>query len=267
MKQSLLEKLRKYFSDDMSVVLAFLFGSHACGAEGDKSDLDIAVYLNDLSQESRIWQELAPICEKELDLVVLNEAPATLISSVIKTGLPLVIKDRLLYLRLYLDKTLEAEDFAHFVVDYMRIYQRSQSLNPEDRTRILERIQFVQSELADIERFRLLSMDEYEENRPKRREVERWAENIMNATIDIAKIILASERKDIPKTYEESLRELAIFAGFDSKKAMRFSYFARFRNLLAHEYFDLLYKQLRQFIDEFPVLYKDISLFLKRYLT
>ena len=50
-------------------------------------------------------------------MILLNDAPATLISNVFKTGIPLVIKDRRLYWDLYLTKSLEAKDFSHFAED------------------------------------------------------------------------------------------------------------------------------------------------------
>ena len=61
-------------------------------------------------------------------LVVLNSAPATLVSNIAKTGIPMAIKDRGLYWDEYLAKSLEAEDFAEFVQSFWKIYVRSKSL-------------------------------------------------------------------------------------------------------------------------------------------
>jgi len=136
-----IERLRKYFEEEENVLLAFIFGSSARGAEGEDSDLDIGVYLRNKTEEDEIWRDISRIVEQEIDLVVLNDAPATLISNVFKTGIPLVIKDRILYWDLYLSKSLEAEDFLEFAESYWRIYSRSTSLTPEDKVRLLERIQ------------------------------------------------------------------------------------------------------------------------------
>ena len=134
----MIDLLKRYFERRGDVALAFLFGSSARGLDGRDSDVDIAIYLTEKGEEDRIWREVSRILEREVDLVLLNDAPATLISKVFKTGIPLVIKDRRLYWDLYLTKTLEAEDFSQFAEDYWKIYSRSTSLIPEDKARLLE---------------------------------------------------------------------------------------------------------------------------------
>ena len=133
-----IEELKKYFKEKENVLLAFIFGSSARGIEGEDSDLDIAVYLKNKTEEDKIWCEIGKIVDWDIDLVVLNDAPATLISNVFKTGIPLVTKDKKLYWNLYLGKSLEAEDFLEFAESYWRIYSRSASLIPEDKGRLLE---------------------------------------------------------------------------------------------------------------------------------
>jgi predicted nucleotidyltransferase len=194
-------ELKRYFEEKENVILAFAFGSSVRGFAGEDSDLDIGVYLINRGEEDEIWREISKIAEREIDLIVLNNSPESLISNVFKTGIPLVIKDRKIYWDLYLAKTLEAEDFSEFAEGYWKIYSRSASLIPEDKTRLLERIQFLESEYHEIEGFNKLTFEEYREDKIKRRNIERWTENIINATVDIAKIILASEKKEIPKTY------------------------------------------------------------------
>lgn len=265
MEKDKVQQLKDYLAKNQTVSLAFLYGSTAKGRQTDESDVDLAVYLQDTTQENRIWQEVSKIVGQEVDLVVLNNAPATLTANVFKTGLPLAIKNRVLYWNLYLDKTLEAEDFADFVQSYWQIYQRSRSLIPEDRTRFLERLEFLTSEMVELEKFRAITQKQYQENKPTRRELERWTENIINALIDCAKIILASRKKAMPKTYEEALRELALMAGLDEGQALRLSSLARLRNILAHEYLDILYDRIKIFLDELPKLYEQIAEFLKKF--
>lgn len=263
--QDKLEKSRKYFQDKENVVLAFIFGSSAKGIAGEDSDLDIGVYLKDKKEEDEIWREISKVTGKEVDLVVLNDAPASLISNVLKTGIPLVVKDRNLFWDIYLTKTLEAEDFSEFVESYWKIYQRSGSLAPEDKTRLIERIQFLESEFQEIDSFKDLTLGEYQKDKVKRRNIERWTENIINATIDIAKIILASEKKEILKTYEESLLKFGLFAGLEDEEAEKISTFTRLRDILAHEYLDILYKRIKNFITDSQPIYDKIFNFLSRY--
>jgi uncharacterized protein YutE (UPF0331/DUF86 family) len=160
----------------------------------------------------------------------------------------------------------EAEDFSEFVEDYWRIYKKAKSIAPEEKNRILERLQFLDTELKEIESFKRLTFEEYKNDKIKRRNIERWAENIINATIDIAKIILASEKKEMPKNYKETLFDFALSVGLDAKESEKFSKLADLRNILAHEYLDILYGKIQNFINEFPKFYKEISIFLEIYL-
>lgn len=260
------QKLKDYLDQESDVVLAFLFGSVAKDQETEESDVDIALLLKDKEKKGRIWSKITSLLQKEVDLILLDEAPATLTSAVFKTGIPLKVEDKKLYWDLYLTKSMESEDFAEFAESFWRIYQRAHSLSLEDKTRLLERLQFLEQEIWEIDRFKGLTFDKYQQERPKRREIERWTENIINAIIDIAKIFLASEKKDMPKTYEEALRDFATVSGLEEKEAYDFSQFARLRNILAHEYLGVLYGEIRNFIEEFFPLYRKISKFLKQYL-
>jgi uncharacterized protein YutE (UPF0331/DUF86 family)/predicted nucleotidyltransferase len=270
--------LKEYFSEQPDVLMAFIFGSYAKGRMVAESDFDVAVYLRGKSRdiesnekgnqekESEIWSGVIEIVKKDVDLICLNNAPASLVSNVIKTGIPLIIKDKKLYWEVYLKTSLETEDFLKFAVDFWKIKKRAKSLSEEDKVRLLARIDFLESQIKEFDRFRNLTFKEYQEDIDKRRIIERWAENIINATIDIAKIVLASERKRMPRTYEEAIQNFGILAGLSGKGAKRFSRFANLRNILAHEYLDILYSRIQGFIKEAPSLYKKISNFLEKYL-
>jgi len=267
MEQAKIRKLKKYFQEENNVLMAFVFGSYAKGKEMEESDIDIAVYLKEKEKEDDIWSRVSRIIEdKEVDLVCLNEAPASLISNVFKTGIPLVIKDKKLYWELYLQKSTEAEDFLHFARDFFRIFKSAKSLTPEQQTKLLKRLRFLENELTEIKEFKKLTFKEYKDDKVKKRNIERWVESIINATIDIAKLILASEKKEMPRSYEEALRDFGILTGLTGKKSIKFSRFANLRNILAHEYLDILYSKIQDFIKESPDLYKKILNFLERYL-
>jgi uncharacterized protein YutE (UPF0331/DUF86 family)/predicted nucleotidyltransferase len=262
-----IEKLKRYFEEKENVLLAFIFGSSARGVEGEDSDLDIGVYLKNRTEEDEIWREISKIVEREVDLVVLNDAPATLVSNAFKTGIPFVIKDRKLYWNLYLAKSLEAEDFLEFAESYWRIYSRSASLIPEDKVRLLERIQFLESEYQEMGEFNALTFEEYRQDKAKRRNIERWTENVINATIDIAKIVLAAEKREMPRTYEQALSDFGIFIELEVKEAGELSTFARLRNILAHEYLDVTYERIKKFIVASPSIYEKMFKFLSKYIS
>ena len=255
--------LKQYLEECPSVLLAFLFGSCAKGFEMEESDVDIGLYLSNKDEKDDILSGITKILNKEVDLVCLNNAPASLISSIFKTGIPIVIKDRKLYWDLYLNASLEAEDFSRFAEDYFRIYMNAGSLIPEERTRLLERMNFLLDELKEVDNARSLTLREYRDEKVKRRNIERWAENIINTAIDIAKIVLASERKRVPRTYEEALFDLGILAGLTDEESKKLSRFANMRNILAHEYLDILYDRIQVFARDFPPLWEKIPVFLK----
>ena len=152
-----IELLKDYFARRDDVVIAFVFGSYASGHEVLESDFDLAVYfrpgMGEIRKEDGIWSDVSGIVKKEVDLVCLNNAPASLVSDVIKSGIPLVIKDEKLYWDIYLRISMEAEDFLEFANDYFKIYKMAQSLTPEQKVRLLERMQFLNEELKEIEVF------------------------------------------------------------------------------------------------------------------
>ena len=258
--------LKDYFEKQPEVLIAFLFGSYAKGFAMEESDIDIAVYLKDKNGEDKIGSQINRILDKDVDLLVLNDAPATLVSNIFQTGIPLAIKDKRLYWKIYLKASAEAEDFVNFLEDFWAIYKRSKSLIPVDKARLLERVCFLLEELKEVGEFRKLTFKEYKEEKSKRRIIERWVEVICNATLDIAKLILASEKKRMPKTYEQALYDFGILAGLSEKESEKFSKFANLRNLLAHEYLDILYSKIQTFLKEAPEIYKKIFIFLEEYL-
>ena len=87
-----IELLKDYFAGRDDVVMAFVFGSYASGREVSESDFDIAVYfrpgMGEIRKEDEIWSDVSGIVKKEVDLVCLNNAPASLVSDVIKSGIP-----------------------------------------------------------------------------------------------------------------------------------------------------------------------------------
>ena len=130
----------------------------------------------------------------------------------------------------------------------------------------MERVQFLDSEFEDIEELKNLKFIEYQDDKVKRRNIERWTENILNATIDIAKIVLASERKKMPKTYEQALFNFLLLTGVNEKEVKEFSHFSNLRNILAHEYLDILYQSIQDFISKAPNFYTKTFSFLNKYL-
>lgn len=255
-----IKKLRAYFEKEPNVALAFLFGSQAQGRSRQTSDWDIAVYFESkeyaeletngtYSKEDKVWGDVAKILKTDVDFLVLNRAKPSLVFSILNSGIPIIIKNRKLYTELLSRTHYEAVDFWNFVSDFWRIRERSSSLSPQDTSTLIEHLVFLENEFKDIDHFRDMTWKEYSEDRDKRRNLERWVENLVMASLDIAKIILASEKREVPQTYRESLRSVSELY-FDSQFAEQFSKFTDLRNIITHEYLDLRWDRIKQFIRE-----------------
>ncbi len=131
MGTNLIEELKKYFSERKDIAFSFLYGSQAKGKSNRLSDVDIAVYFYPrkgpsieyeevvfYEGEDEIWGDLQRLLNKEVELLVLNRAPATIAAGAIR-GVPLVIKDWGLYIDFMEVITGVAEDFTEFMIrDY-----------------------------------------------------------------------------------------------------------------------------------------------------
>lgn len=131
----MLKKLKDYFEKRDDVLMAFLFGSYAKSMPHSESDIDIAVYFKTKSNrleweefdveydgEDEIWLDLEKLLKRNIDLIVLNRARSTIANSAIN-GIPIIIKDRGLYLDFMLRVSTEAEDYRETVEDFWRIKQ------------------------------------------------------------------------------------------------------------------------------------------------
>jgi len=131
-KERLIIELREYFEKKEEVLMAFLFGSWVKNQEGLESDLDVGVYFRPKTEilewqsdsyyaaEKKIWIELERIADKEIDLLVLNRAPATVADAALR-GIPIIIKSRNVYMDYLLRITSEAIDFRACAEDYWRL--------------------------------------------------------------------------------------------------------------------------------------------------
>lgn len=135
------------------------------------------------------------------------------------------------------------------------------------RQKLLRHTRFLEAELADSDRFTALTRPEYLTDSDRRRNVERWAENILNSLIDIAKIALTIEKVPLADSYREIVESLAAVQEFAGLDTPRFAAWTRFRNVLAHEYLDVRWRTLERFIVEAPEQCRAFLDCAKRYLT
>lgn len=120
--------LKDYFETRKDIAFAFLFGSQASGKATKLSDIDIAVYFypekrHPIEYEEEIFYKgedevcsgVERILKKEVEMLVLNRAYATVAASAIR-GIPLAINKWDLYLDFMEIVTREAEDFGEMII-------------------------------------------------------------------------------------------------------------------------------------------------------
>ncbi len=110
------------------------------------SDLDVAVYgasgryleietNRKLAGEGKIQLAVERETGRNVDLLVLNRAPATVCASAVTTGIPVVVRDDSVFSRYRLAVTSVAIDFLETEREWRAIRARSASLSPQDRAR------------------------------------------------------------------------------------------------------------------------------------
>ena len=139
-------------------------------------------------------------------------------------------------------------------------------MKKEVKYRLIKHMSFLENELKDYGLFKSLSWEEYNEERTKRRDVERWIENIINSSIDISKIILTSEDKAIPDTYKAIVKNLSLISGFSAENMEKLVEWVGLRNIISHEYLDITWTSIKRFISETEPLYKEFLDRTKVYL-
>lgn len=274
-----IRKLRDYFKKCEDIVMAFLFGSYAKKRAHAGSDWDIAVYFKpvverveweeqnrEYLEEDKVWHDCMDILKTDnVDLVVLNRAPAS-IAETASDGLPLIVKDWNLWRRFRRIVTQEAEDYRSFVSDFFAISERSISLTPRDAEDLRRTIGFLEEQLGLYRIYRGMKHNEYEEEVRRRNEVERWVENIINATIDIGKIILGSKKRLIPSTYREAVGSTVRVLNLSEDFSEKFERWVKLRNILAHEYLDIKWKRINNFISESEPYFRSFLEAAKKFL-
>jgi predicted nucleotidyltransferase len=128
MKMELVDKLKSYFSKREDIAFVFLFGSQAKGLATPSSDIDVAVYFYPrrrrpiefeepvyYEKEGEIWADIEKLLKREVELLVLNRAPATISASAIRET-PIMIRDWGLYLDFMETVASEAADFRDMLI-------------------------------------------------------------------------------------------------------------------------------------------------------
>jgi uncharacterized protein YutE (UPF0331/DUF86 family)/predicted nucleotidyltransferase len=258
--ESLISRLREALLGIPEISFAVIFGSAVQRRLREDSDLDVGVYMDaagaleveaerEVPTEADVQIALERATDRDVDLLILNRAPATVCSAALLTGRPILIRAEQLYARYFLAVTSVAIDFLATEREYREIASRSNSLAEIDRERVCRILDYVEEEMNDRVKFETVTSTRYRNDRDLRRNLDRWVEMLINAAIDIAKIVLSSEHRPVPRTYGQILEDLETMAPFD-RLCGRVKPLASLRNLMAHEYLDLRFSRVWKFVQE-----------------
>ena len=100
-KETLISRLAEFFKSREYVELAYLFGSQSKGKQGSLSDIDIGVYLSSkLTKRERIEKRLELTAEltgflktERIDLIVMNDSSPVINFEIIKSNIPIFVKN------------------------------------------------------------------------------------------------------------------------------------------------------------------------------
>ena len=251
--------MQDYFEQRDDVVMAFIFGSRAKAKHRAQSDWDIAIYFRPsdkrvewesdriYSAEQEIWRDCTEILLTDaIDLVVLNRAAASVADAALR-GMPLVIKDFGIWLKFMNIVTSAADEYRRFVDEFYAVAQRSQSLMPQDREALQRAVNFLEEQIRLYSVYQSFNKADFEQDPRKRNEIERWLENLVNAIVDIAKVILGSKKRTVPLTYREAVARSAREFKLSLEFTTQLERWVKLRNELAHEYLDMKWERIADF--------------------
>lgn len=140
-------------------------------------------------------------------------------------------------------------------------------LEREDRERILRILDFVCTEIEDFKsKFLTIDFATYFNDRDIRRNMERCIENIVNSSLDLAKIILIVEDLLIPDTYAKYFLSLHTAGLISEEDAFVLGETVRLRNILAHEYLDIRWGNIKRFLSEKWKYHQKLAEIVVKYL-
>lgn len=126
-KMDIIKKCKDILMEYEDIIFAYIFGSYAQNSIRENSDIDIAIYLKkniDIYTYIEIKMNLSEVLKREVDLVILNNAPPLLKYEIYKNNILIFSRDKTLeskykvktlfeyndvkrYLNLSYDKTIE----------------------------------------------------------------------------------------------------------------------------------------------------------------
>ena len=125
-RDQVVESIIATCKDEPDIIALYLFGSYAHGTQNDKSDVDVAILLDNFkggtlaSLRLDLQADLELALKIPVDLIVLNSAPVDLAQRVIHKGLVLIDTDRAQRIRFEVDVRRRYFDLLPYIQEYRR---------------------------------------------------------------------------------------------------------------------------------------------------
>ncbi len=140
-------------------------------------------------------------------------------------------------------------------------------MQQSDKVKIIPHIEYIEKELTYLSLYeKEIDWKKYQSQRNKRLEIERWVECIINATLDVAKMVLTTKGEQLPETSREVLFHIASYIYKNEGDAEDFSELAKIRNTLAHRYLDIRWEDIKRFLRIAPSLYSPFLKYINKKL-
>jgi len=114
-----LNKCIEILKTNSNIIFAYVFGSYARGKINKNSDIDFAIYLNTPQMNPddylNIRSKLMDICNKNVDIVILNQAIPLLKYEIYKDGILLFTKNKTLEIDYKIKVLFEYDDIKKFL--------------------------------------------------------------------------------------------------------------------------------------------------------
>jgi uncharacterized protein len=109
----IVESLKHFFNRKRDILIAFLFGSFATQCVSRSSDVDIGVFFKtapDRNTINHVVEKLSSILQREIDLVILNQASPVLKMQILKNGILLHAPKRKHFYQFFTDTVNQYDD-------------------------------------------------------------------------------------------------------------------------------------------------------------
>jgi uncharacterized protein YutE (UPF0331/DUF86 family)/predicted nucleotidyltransferase len=218
------------------IEFAYLFGSAARAELTSRSDIDIAIHLED--HVDPVWARLEAaraaaihLGTDAVDLVVLNTAPLATAGRILTSRE--VILDRVPFRR-HAYESATARMFYDFRLREQRLL--SARFGRVDRNLVLRKLADIERYLGELVEYRSLDAPAYAADWKIQRIVERTLHLAIEACMDVADHLVADRRLPVPETAAATFAALAGAGLIDPELARALGRMVAFRNILVHDY-------------------------------